>query len=506
MQTYDNTAVELLSLQREAADENAALLEKRVAKSRDAVNHRRESEADQQAAEARLTAVTAVPAIRHLADENSDLASQRAQLTKSIETLSADREAVVAHLDKINDQFKQASDKLTATGLTEAVGQMLLKERAELATVEADRRAAEQRQQEIARVQVELFELQDQLSDLHNLDASVEQLHAALPKNSEANRSDLRRLLQTKRKYLEALVDDDNSYFADLVDTDSKQRELIAQADAFRDYIDQRVLWVRSTHPLAPGDARKTLSAIAWILRPSNWWAALCEAADALRNYPTYCFLAALIFIPWAWSQHRLRKMIQGLRPSIADNTNPSGQPEIRRACESAVATLLIAAIWPALAWFVGCLLVGGSAGHGEFPEALGSALQITAAGLLPLLLLRQICRHDGLAQVHFQWPTELLLLIRRQLTRLAMAGAPALLIVTLLEAQSTQAWKNSLGRLVFIAGQLAVAAFVLFVLRPPHGPLHRLMNLRPIAGPADYLSPRSWPSSYFHWPSPLWH
>ncbi len=171
--------------------------------------------------------------------------------------------------------------------------------------------------------------------------------------------------------------------------------------------------------------------------------------------------------------------MIPGLRPATADNTNPSGKPEIRRACESAVATFLIAAIWPALAWFVGWLLVGGTAGHGEFPEALGSALQITAAGLLPLLLLRQICRHDGLAQVHFQWPTELLLPIRRQLTRLAIAGTPALLIVTLLEAQSTQAWKDSLGRLIFIAGQLAVAGFVLVVLRPPHGPLHRLMNLR---------------------------
>ncbi len=315
LQTYDNTASELMSLQREAADENASLLEKRVAKWRDAVNHRRETEADQQASEARLTAVNAFPAIRHLADENRALATQRAELTKSIETLTTDRETVVTHLGKISDQSKQASDKLTATGLTEAVGQMLLKERAELATVEADRHAAKQRQQEIARVQVELFELQDQLSDLHNLDSSVEQLRAALPKNSEVNRSDLRRLLQTKRKYLEALVDDDNTYFADLVETDSKQRELLAQADAFRDYIDQRVLWVRSTHPIAPADAGKTLSAIAWIFRPSNWWAALCEACDAVRNYSTYCFLATLIFIPWAWSQHRLRENDSGAPP-----------------------------------------------------------------------------------------------------------------------------------------------------------------------------------------------
>ena len=106
-------------------------------------------------------------------------------------------------------------------------------------------------------------------------------------------------------------------------------------------------------------------------------------------------------------------------------------------------------------------------------------ALQTCAAVLLPLLLVRQICRHDGLAESHFGWPQPLLLELRQQLTWFALAGTPALLIITLLQAQSNDVWKDSLGRAAFIAGQLCVARFLYSALRPPQGTLHRLLAMR---------------------------
>ena len=61
LQTFDSAAAELLTLDREAADAKASQLQTKVTIWQDAVNHRREQEADQQASEARLAAVTAVP-------------------------------------------------------------------------------------------------------------------------------------------------------------------------------------------------------------------------------------------------------------------------------------------------------------------------------------------------------------------------------------------------------------------------------------------------------------
>jgi potassium efflux system protein len=83
------------------------------------------------------------------------------------------------------------------------------------------------------------------------------------------------------------------------------------------------------------------------------------------------------------------------------------------------------------------------------------------------------------LAEAHFGWPTDLLMVLRRQLTWFAMLGTPAMMIVLMMETQSTDAWKDSLGRMMFIAGQLLVAEFVWIVLRPPKAVLHRLMVLR---------------------------
>ena len=406
--------------------------------------------------------------------------ARRAELTKAIEQLATQRNSVVARLDKVSDQFKQATDKLTATGLTEAVGQMLLKERSELAAIDADRRAAKLRQEEIARVQVELFEFQEQLADLHNLRRLRRRISSRPPRRlPRSTRPIIRQLLQTKRKYLDALIEDENSYFSALVDVDSNQRELLTQADAFRDYIEQRVLWVRSTHPLSFADAGKAASAAAWLVRPGNWWSAICELAAAVRDH------AALVFS----GRHVVRRLVAFPAPpprrhqqsgdiaTPTDVNSPSqfAPPRLPIRRHHVSDRRLLARVVLVLGW----LLLGNSAANGEFPEALGRALQLTAVALLPVLLIRQICRHDGLAEVHFLWPRYLLLPLRRHITRLAMFGTPALLLITILQFQSTAAWKESLGRLAFICGQLVVAGFVFAVLRPPRGPLHRLMVLR---------------------------
>ncbi|HZZ27598.1 MAG TPA: mechanosensitive ion channel domain-containing protein [Pirellulales bacterium] len=479
LQAYDATASELLSLEQDEAAQAVEEAQQRVAAWQEAVNTRREAEANQQVSEAHWAAAAAVPAIRQLAEDNSALADERQQLAKTVAQLAGERAAVLAKLSKVSDQFKQATDKLSATGLTESIGQMLLKQRSELGQVEADRHALRQRQDEISRVQLELFEFQEQQDDLRNLDSRVKEICGSLPTGTEVKPDDVHRLLDTKRKYLQALVEDDNSYFSALVDVDSKQRELLTKADAFRDYIDERVLWIRSTHPLSLGDVGKAVAAVAWSVKPANWWAALSELADGLRGNVFWSLLAIALFVPWVWAQRRLRQAILhwGQAPPVENSSH--GHAALRRACQTAVATLLIAAVWPAMVWFVGWLLVGGTAGHGEFPEALGAALQTTACVLLPLLLIRQICRHDGLAQSHFGWPGDLLLALRRQLTWLAVFGTPAILIVTMLEAQSVDAWKDSLGRIAFIAGQLLAAGFVYAALKPPLGTLHRLMVLR---------------------------
>ncbi len=166
MQSYDAVSAELLKLDHDAADRKVAELQQRVAAWQEAINNRRRDEADHQASEAHWAAVTAEPAVRQLADENSALAEGRQQLAAAMQHLADDTQTIQQRLDKLSDEFKDVQDKVSVAGLTDAVGQMLRKQRSELATIDADRLSIRRRHDEIARVQVQLFDLEEKLADL----------------------------------------------------------------------------------------------------------------------------------------------------------------------------------------------------------------------------------------------------------------------------------------------------------------------------------------------------
>ena len=312
LQSYDTVSAELLKLDHEAAQRKVAELQQRVTAWQEAINDRRRAEADRQASEAHWAAVTAEPAVRQLADENSALSDQRQQLAEQMEQLADDAKTIQQRLEKLSDEFKDVQDKVSIAGLTDAVGQMLRKQRSELATIDADRLAIRRRHDEIARVQVQLFDLEEELSDLHDVDARARQISRTLQEGTQAKNDDLRSLFKTRQKYIDNLLKDYNSYFAALVSLDSKQQELLSESEKYRSYIDQRVLWIRSTHPLAWGDVRKAGDAIGWIARPIHWRAALKNVGDQARTNPIIVALAALLFASCLWIQRQLKLVLAG--------------------------------------------------------------------------------------------------------------------------------------------------------------------------------------------------
>jgi potassium efflux system protein len=58
--------------------------------------------------------------------------------------------------------------------------------------------------------------------------------------------------------------------------------------------------------------------------------------------------------------------------------------------------------------------------------------------------------------------------------------GCPLVFLVTLAEAQPNDAWKDSFGRLAFVAGQLLLVVTVLWAGRQSHGGLQKLFSQRP--------------------------
>ncbi len=480
LQSYGSESTNLLKLDRDAAAAKVAKLQQQVAAWRDAISKRRQELAAREAAEAHWAAATAEPAVRQLADENSSLADQNQSLADKINTIASVAQDVQQRLDKITAEFSEIKDKVKAAGLTDAVGQMLRKDRADLAT-SADLRAIHLRQDEIAAVQLQIIDLEEQLAGLHDLDRRAKQIVAALPAGTAAKLEDVQSLLQKQDKYLQRLLNHENEYFSKLVNLDAKQQEFVSHADGFRDYIDERVLWIRSAHPYSTTDFRRAAEATWWLVKPSNWWTAVGAALrTAGANLPVVALAVGLLAALLA-AQRRLRIAVRKLgNPTAVARMGWAAGGPIRRGWEMALATLLIAAPWPAALWFVGWLFATAEVVDASgFSAALGIGLQAAGTVLLPLMIVRNICRREGLAEIHFGWPETALANFRHHLSWLMACGAPLIVAVAMLDSQANDAWKDSLGRALFVACQILLAAFLFVVLRPQHGALNQLMMMR---------------------------
>lgn len=459
LQSYDDASDELAALDQEAAAQVVATLQKRAAAWRDAINDRRQAEADREAAEAHWTAATAEPAVRQLAEENSALADEHQQITKSIDALSDEGQIVADQLKSVKTQFEEAQDKLKSSILTPATAGLLRKERQQLATISKTRRAIERRQQEVLRVQLELNHLEDETVELRDLDARAKELATELSSDSPVKLDDIRALLKSKRTYLADLVKDENLYYKNLVDVNAQQQQLLALADEYLGLMDEHLLWTASARAFSFADLKPAAQAATWLISPANWAKAAQETFDRAKDEPLTTaglLLAILGFWSAAW----------WLRRAAITRTSK----------QSLVATLIRSARWPTTLLCLGWLLNTAAAGHGDFPIATGAALYIAAAVLFPVLFLRGLCRLCSKSPNNSALPAEAATALARYLTWFIGLGTPAVFALAAIQSQPLDAWKDSLGRLLFIAVILLAAGLSALASRPSRGPLSRLL------------------------------
>ena len=84
--------------------------------------------------------------------------------------------------------------------------------------------------------------------------------------------------------------------------------------------------------------------------------------------------------------------------------------------------------------------------------------------------LLRAACRPNGIGEIHFQWPSEDLKIVRRQLAWFLPGASSLLLILVFTESLSDPIYKRTIGRLAFSGIFVLTAILSLRLLHPAHG------------------------------------
>ena len=465
---------ELLSARRDQALRRVSDATKRHAAWQELLNQRRQQEAAQAAREAerrRLEAARQHPALQQLAATNAELAAARTGadgVTSRIIRTEAGIQTVRQKHDHILGQFRSARRRMAVTGMTNAAGLLMRRHYESLPLASALKREANAVRRNLGDAQYKSVLLEEQRSSAGAIDARVREV---LEKVDADDRSVVgeaaRELAIAQRDLIDQSVGDYRTYVDRLIDLDTATAELVSTVRQYRDFIGERILWVPSvTGPRTPA-LRDIASGFAWLIEPGAWRSALTiTGRSALGQAPLWGL--ALIGL---LSLLAIRRRAVGELRQLASLTQRPLRDSMALTLRAILPTLVLALPVPAFIGLIGWMLASPDE-QTVMARAVGEALQSAALLLLPLTLLGQFLRPDGLALAHLQWRERAARVLARHLRWFVPTVAPLMFLANAMDRQKeSELWGESLGRTAFMAAMLALAVFLYCVLRP-HGPV----------------------------------
>ncbi|UCE84805.1 MAG: mechanosensitive ion channel [Deltaproteobacteria bacterium] len=475
----------LLARRLDRATLRVARNEARTAALRDAVTIGQQVEAarDAERASELLEAATALPptargVVRQLAEQNAELARQRTGdegLVGKIDDVSRKLARAEGAVAAVEAEFARLETKIEAAGLSDSVGLLLRRQRSEAPDVGKYRRFIRMRQEQIGAVQLQQIELRERRRELADIDRIVETTMARLdPDLGSADRarieSLLRDLLETKRRYTEALIQDYETYFERLIDFDAKQQELIDRTEQLLRYIDERILWIPSGEAVRPSMLADGRDALAWFMAPRFWGQLGRALARAVRDGPILfaaVVIALLASLPLA---RRVRPRIRALGERARETTCTRYAP----TWQALGYTILLVPWLPGLLAVLGWQL-GISPGATQFTRCVAHGMLMAAALWFTLEIPRQLLRDLGVAEAHLGWPRAAVEALRRDLLWLTASAVPAVFLIYVFELRDEEAWRESIGRALFVATMAAALVFTHRAMRERSGALREI-------------------------------
>ncbi|HNR29636.1 MAG TPA: mechanosensitive ion channel [Candidatus Hydrogenedentes bacterium] len=460
----------LLTIRQELAQRRLAQAEKRVKGLREAAATRRRDEAEIAAEEARraIEEISGLdPAIRDravaVAVENAELAERRTGpkgLAEKIERAQADLEALKAQRAKLEDDHEAIVGRVRAAGLGYAVSLQLRDLKQQIPSSRDLRRRNRAISDAIAATEIEYSELTDQQLALVAIENDINEAIAELKDartdyERERLRASIGSLIQDQRALLDALARDYQSYLNTLFETSMELAQLATQAATFTSYIDERIFWTRGTSAFRVSLFHEAIEAARALADPEMWARAVLLVQNELARNAAGYILVALPLAVYLLARRRLRLRLQLLGKKAANKR----EAHIGQTVQAAVLTLLIAAAWPLVLAVIGWR-VTVVADPVDTVRAAGGGLLAVAVVVAVLAFFRHTLAHEGLAEAHFAFLARHATSVRRLIVLLTVVELPLVFVVFACEYQANEEWKESLGRIAFVAGMVLFAVF----------------------------------------------
>ncbi|MGI9220475.1 MAG: mechanosensitive ion channel domain-containing protein, partial [Woeseiaceae bacterium] len=469
-----NVRLSLLQARRDVAARSELEVAPRVELLREVVNEKTEAaavEAQREAAAAEAAFADKHPVLRSLAEENAKLTREIPESVAATRLLSNKLQATKNERADIEQRLARSERRLEIGGLNRVLGSLLIAERRGLPPLSQYRAEIRVRNRDAAAVGLDRIQAQEQRRELASIDLAVQDLVVDIAEDVtdeaelEANGREVRQLLLARRDLLLQIENSYGSYLQELGNLDLEQRNLLDAMEEYQQFLTKNLLWIPSApffgSSIVQGDLPDypySLTAAAW----SNVGALLTASIGEHVVESVFCLALLILLLV-------LRKPLARQYAAMATRVGRLSTDNIGLT----IASLAIVAVRvfpiPFLLFSVSWFLFNATQPT-VFSDTVARGLLLTTPFFYNLLFFAALSKPDGIFSLHFGWNDKALEIMRRQLYRLAVIGAPLVFATAILFLSESQSDRATLGRIVFFTLMIFLSSVVRPILHPSTG------------------------------------
>ncbi|MFN9851902.1 MAG: hypothetical protein ACK57P_08805, partial [Planctomycetota bacterium] len=277
------------------------------------------------------------------------------------------------------------------------VGEMLRRQRDDLPDVDQLNRQLEDYQSQWQATQSIILSLDD-WKTANPISADPSQppidLQNAISEYQELGKSQQRLVLEeTERRIVDEFRLDAKNFSETLFTLADLNQQLIDQVRKYQSFIDEHILWIRSTDPVSKSDISNLWRSMREILDLGKWRQVPIAFVADIRSSPILYGLALLMLLLLLLYTKTMRSAVQGLGALANKSSTTSFSPTF----QTIVLSVLMSAPLTLIHLLIGWRLMASSASI-PFVESVGFGLLVGARYFFPLEFFRQIVRRGGLA------------------------------------------------------------------------------------------------------------
>lgn len=410
--------------------------------------------------------------LRQVAEDNAKLSLDLQEVTSALERLEAKKNTIDQELEKIEEGFRLIRRKIELAGASPSLGFLLHEQRQTLVTAKSLGNMMADSEDAVAMAGVERMRHEEEWTRLNDMDGYMDKLVSASPQDEPVSMPELRTLLEARRKLLEKITHFDQLHFTRLSELEISYQEYLSTLKSHNRFLNERLLWVRSTPFLGLKDFEHLPAEIAALAAPGQWIESFALLFNHAQSWPLLIVsgLAAALL-------RQRRKRVESLLENAVVQADDPDTYHFILPLKAFGLTILLALQWPLLPFVLGWEMQGLPMAT-SFTQTLGTGLMIIFRDYACMTILYGLLAPKGLADGFFHWPQGCLALLRRETGRLMAFMLPLVFFSRLAIYRSLQTVGNSgFGRLLLIAALGFLTVFLYRVLHPETGVWKRALN-----------------------------